>query len=544
MSTLLPLTIVGIVAGCIYAVTATGLVVTYTTTGIFNFAHGAMGMIAAFAYWQFSVHWGLPEPVAFLIVLLVVAPLLGAIIERLLMRPLRGRSLDVTLTTTLGLLLFLIGLATVVWDPKKPRIVTQFFKGHTVKLFGVIVTAHQITVVVCAILVAAGLRLFLYKTRPGTALRAVVDNPELTGLTGASPARFGQYGWMIGAMLAALAGMLLAPLITLDIQTLTLLVINGYAAAMVGRLRNLPLTFAGGLALGLTESYLVGYLPVGTWLSQVKPTVPMVFLFVALILVPERRIASRLSSGRLPRVAGLTESVIAGAALVLLAVIVAPHLSPSNLVTASHGVALGLIMLSLVLLVGYGGQISLAQLTFAGVGAFAMGKVSNGHSWWGLLAAIGLSRGGRRTRRSACVAIARPVSGPGDPGLRFGHGHRLLRQPAHLRLERLAHRRPGVGVRTVAEGQQGLSDLPLRRVRPRRHRSGGIAEIQLRAPAHRLGRQPGSIGHPRDEPDGDQAGRVRGGGRTGRLCRAPSTEASRAWSERPTSSCSSACPWC
>jgi branched-chain amino acid transport system permease protein len=366
-------------------------VVTYTTTGIFNFAHGAIGMIAAFAYWQFSVHWGLPEPVAFLLVLLVVAPLLGAIIEVALMRPLRGKSLDVTLTTTLGLLLFLIGLATVVWDPKKPRIVTQFFKGNSLKLFGVIVTAHQITVVVCAILVAALLRLFLYKTRPGTALRAVVDNPELTGLTGASPARFGQLGWMIGAMLAALAGMLLAPLITLDIQTLTLLVINGYAAAMVGRLRNLPLTFAGGLALGLTESYLVGYLPVGTWLSQVKPTVPMVFLFVALIVLPERRIAVKLTSGRSPRVAGLYESLIAGAVLVVLAILIAPHLSPSNLVTASHGVALGLIMLSLVLLVGYGGQISLAQLTFAGVGAFAMGKVSNGHSWWGLLAAVALS---------------------------------------------------------------------------------------------------------------------------------------------------------
>jgi branched-chain amino acid transport system permease protein len=391
MSTFLPLTVVGIVAGSIYAITASGLVVTYTTTGIFNFAHGAMGMIAAFAYWQFSIHWGLPEPVAFLIVLFVVAPLLGAIIEWTLMRPIRGKTLDITLTTTLGLLLFLIGLATVVWDPKKPRLVYQFFKGNSVKIFGVIVTAHQITVVVCAILVALGLRLFLHRTRPGTALRAVVDNPELTGLTGASPARFGQLGWMIGAMLAALAGMLLAPLITLDIQTLTLLVINGYAAAMVGRLRNLPLTFAGGLALGLLESYLVGYLPVGTWLSKVKPTVPMVFLFIALILVPERRILGKTTSSRSPRVAGLWETLIAGGVLVLLAFIIAPHLSASNLVTASHGVALGLIMLSLVLLVGYGGQISLCQMTFAGIGAFAMGKVAHGGSWWGLLFAVGLS---------------------------------------------------------------------------------------------------------------------------------------------------------
>ena len=68
MSTLLPLTVVGIVSGCIYAVTASGLVVTYITTGIFNSAHGAIGMIAAFAYWQLSAHWHLPEPLAFVIV--------------------------------------------------------------------------------------------------------------------------------------------------------------------------------------------------------------------------------------------------------------------------------------------------------------------------------------------------------------------------------------------------------------------------------------------------------------------------------------------
>jgi branched-chain amino acid transport system permease protein len=391
VNTLLPLTIVGIVSGCIYAISATGLVVTYTTTGIFNFAHGAVGMVAAFAFWQLSVHWHLGEPLAFLIVLFVIAPLMGAIVERVLMRPIRGATLDVTLTTTLGLLLFGIGLATVVWDPKKPRLLSQFFRGNSVKLFGVVVTAHQITVVVAAVLVAIVLRLFLYRSRPGTALRAVVDNPELTGLTGASPARYGQLGWVIGAVLAALAGMLLAPLITLDIQTLTLLVINGYAAAMVGRMRNIPLTFAGGLGLGLLESYLVGYLPVGTWLSTVKPALPMAFLFLILIVLPEQRIETKTSSLRSPRVARLWESVIAGAALVVIAVIVAPRLSAANLVTASHGVALGLIMLSLVLLVGYGGQVSLCQMTFAGLGAFAMGKVAGGHSWWGILAAIGLS---------------------------------------------------------------------------------------------------------------------------------------------------------
>ncbi len=385
------LTVVGLAFGAIYSVTAAGLVVTYTTTGIFNFAHGAIGMIGAFAYWQIAREWGWPEPVALALVVLVIAPLLGAIIERLLMRPLRGASLDATLTTTLGLLLFLIGLATVVWDPKKPRFVFQFFRGHSYDIAGVNVSAHRLVVMGAAVAVAVALRLFLYRTRTGTALRSVVDNPDLSSLAGASPERFGQLGWALGASLAALAGILLAPLITLDITTLTLLVVNGYAAAMVGRLRSLPLTFVGGLALGLIESYLTGYLPLGTWLNTVKPTVPMAFLLLCLLILPEKRIIGRTVAIRSPRVAGLKESIVAGAVLVLGGWIVANQLSVANLGKASHGVALSIIMLSLVLLVGYGGQVSLCQLTFAGLGAFAMGKVASGASWWGLLAAVGLS---------------------------------------------------------------------------------------------------------------------------------------------------------
>jgi branched-chain amino acid transport system permease protein len=160
-------------------------------------------------------------------------------------------------------------------------------------------------------------------------------------------------------MLAALAGVLLAAVVTLDITTLTLLVINGYAAAMVGRLRNLPLTFVGGLALGLLQAYLVGYLPVGSFLTELQPVVPMVFLFAVLLIIPERRIELRSPSLRMPRVARRGESVIGAAVFVALVWIVSGFLSQANLETAGHGVAVGLVMLSLVLLTGYGGQVSL-----------------------------------------------------------------------------------------------------------------------------------------------------------------------------------------
>jgi branched-chain amino acid transport system permease protein len=393
VTTFLALTITGIVTGCIYALFASGLVVTYTTSGIFNFAHGAIAMIAAFSYWSFTVdlHW--PTVPALLLVLFVLAPAMGAVIERVLMRPLRGKNVDTQLTVTLGLLLFLLALATIIWSPDTSRVATEFFTGKQVSIFSLVVTWNQIAVVIVTIVVAVLLRLFLFGTRPGTAMRAVVDDAELASMTGASPARFGQYGWMLGCLLAALAGVLLAPLVTLDTTVLTLLIINAYAAAMVGRLRSLPLTFVGGLALGLAISYAIGYLPSGQLLNTIQPIVPMIFLFLVLLILPQSRLraAGQVIMQRAPRVARFKESVVVGAGFVVLAWIISGHLSVANLGTAGHGVALALVMLSLVLLTGYGGQVSLCQLTFAGLGAFAMGKVAGGGSWLGVLAAVGLA---------------------------------------------------------------------------------------------------------------------------------------------------------
>src|SRR5205809_1240369 len=102
METFLAFTVVGIVTGAIYALSATGLVVTYTTSGIFNFAHGAIGMLGAFTYWQLTVGWGWPAALALPTVLLVLAPVFGGAVERVLIRPLHGASVDVTLVITLG----------------------------------------------------------------------------------------------------------------------------------------------------------------------------------------------------------------------------------------------------------------------------------------------------------------------------------------------------------------------------------------------------------------------------------------------------------
>ena len=389
MNLVLSYAVVGLVLGCLYALTASGLVVTYTTSGIFNFAHGAIGMFMAFTYWQLAVGWHLPVPLALALVILVLAPLSGALIERLIVRPLYGASLGITLVVTLGLLLLLLGLADAIWPPVTTRQLPSVFPGQ-IRVFGVVVTVYELMVLVVSVAVAVGLRFLFTHTRVGITMRAVVDDRDLTARSGASPARTAQLSWALGASLAALAGILIAPLQYLDQFNLTLLVVTGYAAAVVGRLRSLPLTVAGALLLGLVQSYATGYLPTSL-LSDIGPAIPMGLLFIALLVRRQERLAqARLTGQRTRRVLTLKPSLALAGAFIALSVVMSEILSPGNLLTYGQGIVLGVVMLSLVLLTGYGGQVSLCQMTLAGLGAFCMGKIAGGNSILGLAAAVAL----------------------------------------------------------------------------------------------------------------------------------------------------------
>jgi branched-chain amino acid transport system permease protein len=392
MTTFLALTTLGIVVGCIYALTATGLVVTYNTSGIFNFAHGAIGMVAAFSYWQLTVAWHWPALLALAAILLVGAPLFGALIERLLIRPLKGAAVDLSIVITLGLLLFLIGLANLAWKPRVSRVLPEFFaSSKPVRIGSLNVSLNQILIVVVALAVAVALRLLFQRTRVGIAMRGVVDDPDLAAMAGVSPARIQQLSWALGASLASLAGILLAPLENLSILTLTLLVINGYAAALFGRLKSLPRTAVGALILGLAVNYAVGYVPIGGVLAKVQPAIPMIFLFGILIFSPAARLrTAKLAATYVPTVPGPRESVVTAAAFVGLAVVLSRTMSSANLIIGSRALILALTLLSLVLLTGYGGLTSLCHLTFVGLGAYAMGTWGGG-SLVGVVAAVLLS---------------------------------------------------------------------------------------------------------------------------------------------------------
>ena len=273
-------TVVGIVTGSIYAIGAAGLVVTYTTTGVFNFAHGAVGMVAAFAYWQLRIGWGLPTPVALLVTLVVVTPAIGLAVEAV-MRRFHGADVTALLVITIALTVTAIGVIQKLFPPDV-RSLPALIGDTGPRIAGVVVTWDQLVTLALAATVAAGLRVFLYRARIGMAMRAVVDDPMLAGLAGARPVVLSRASWIIGFELAALAGILIGPAVGLEAITLTFLVVNAYAAAMAGRLTSLPGAFAGAIGLGLVQGWYdlaALQFELDGVFQRVKPAIPTLFLF-------------------------------------------------------------------------------------------------------------------------------------------------------------------------------------------------------------------------------------------------------------------------
>lgn len=407
MADLVAFTVLGLALGGAYAIAASGMVLTYTTTGVFNFAHGAVAMLSAFVYWQlrWDDGWGgrLPAPLALVIVVAVLAPAAGIAIDRLVMRNLRRAPETARIAVPIGLLLALTGLANWVWSNPEPRDPQPFFGSTAAVQIGKVgVEVHRLIILAAAVAVAVALRFLLSGTRLGVRMRAVVDNPELVQLNGSNPDMVSRAAWALGFATAALSGVLLSPLLgSLTSLPLTLLVINAYAAAAFGRLRSLPWTFAGAVAIGLAVNYW-SWLKAEmgndwVWLSNFRSTIPILMLFAILLVLPSRRIAASsvgttglASAAGLASVAGLRGAghrapvpparACAGWGLALVgAVLALAHLlAPNWQLIFGEALALAVVGLSVVLLTGYAGEISLAPLTFAGIGAMVAFQVDVG----------------------------------------------------------------------------------------------------------------------------------------------------------------------
>ena len=392
LTSFLQFTLIGISAGCVFAIAASGLVLTYTTTGVFNFAHGGVGMVAAFVYYQLKVDVGLPVPIALVLVLGVLAPAVGLILERI-MRSFRNAPPGTTLTVTIAITILLIGVIQYLYQADgEQRTTTYLFGDRAVSIVGARIRWDEVAFFVTAVAVAIGLRYLLKATRTGIAMRAVVDNAELAGLTGAPPLTIARTSWILGSMLAALAGVLYAPTAgALDAINLTFFVLSAYGAAVFGRLKSLALTFAGAIVLGIVQGYApIGFPKSELW-NHLQVGVPGVFLFLVLLALPDAKLTVGRIVGRdTPRVPRLPATLVR-AAVFVPAIALLASVAGDNLLDLNRALIYGTLLLSLVLLTGYSGQISLAQYVFFGLGAFAMGKVAGGDSILGMGAAAAIA---------------------------------------------------------------------------------------------------------------------------------------------------------
>lgn len=387
MATFLALTIVGLTTASIYAVIASGLVLTYTTTGVFNFSHGAIGMLAAFAYWQLHIAWRWPTAPAVLVVLGILAPLIGVGIERL-MRGVHDTSETARLVVSVSLLFGMIGLAQAVWDPGVGRTVPEFFTGSTLRLGSTSLSYHQLITIAVAVVAVVGLRVLVRRTRLGVSMRAVVDDLRLGRLNGVDPRRVQRVSWSLSTMLAAAGGILISSTAGLNAIVLSTLIVNAYAAAMFGRLRSIPMTVVGACVAGLTEGYLLGYLPKGNqYLPGLRLATPVIVLFAVLMVLPNRRLRGVTSTREyFPAPTRRGGARFCGFVL-SAALVVATTLSDADLLVYGKLFPTALICLSFVPLMGYANQVSLCQLSLAGLGAITYGHLGTDGNPLALLAA-------------------------------------------------------------------------------------------------------------------------------------------------------------
>ncbi|HVW32436.1 MAG TPA: ABC transporter permease [Acidimicrobiia bacterium] len=370
MRSVLPFVVVGLTTGSIYALAAMGLVLTFKTSGIFNFAHGAVGAVAAYGFYELRSLHGVPWPLALLVSVGLVGLAGGLLLERLA-HSLRNTATSSRVVASIGLLVGLQGLAVMRYgaDAKRPE---PFLPRGTLRFVDVNVGVDQLLVVVFVAVSAVALRMFLQRSRLGMAMQAVVEDPDLLALEGTSPTAVRRLAWMIGCCYAGVSGVLLATTVGLDIGLLTLLVVQAFGAAAIGAFDSLLLTYGGGLLVGVLTQLSIRFLGSQPAFQGLPPSMPFLILFVVLLVTPSRRLIQR-GTGR-PRasapVAPLPGGVrLAGAAVGTAGLLAVPALVGSRLPIYTQALVYVILFTSLSLLVRTSGQISLCHMAFAAVGA-------------------------------------------------------------------------------------------------------------------------------------------------------------------------------
>ena len=400
MASLLSNLLLGLGIGAVIAALGLGVVVTHQASNVVNFAHAAVGTYLGLVYYEFRATGDVVQPllipavpsrfhlldrpteVTALVTVFMLAALVGALCYYLIFRPLRHAPPLARIVASLGLMVYLIGVmglrfppegaAGLVFDGPLPR--------DVVELAGIRSFADRYLLALIVIVAAVGLAGISRFTNFGLATRASAQNESGAALQGISADRVGALNWVLASVLAGAAIILAAPITPISPSTTPLLIVPALGAALLGRFTSIVVTVAAGLGIGMVQSEILALQSDWDWLPNVglHNGVPFLLVLVALLVGTDRTIgrgevlASKLPPAPEPRVTLLVSGIVLGAAAVGITALD----SQWRLAITLSAIA-AIMTLSVIVLTGFVGQISLATFALAGTAAFAMVRASD-----------------------------------------------------------------------------------------------------------------------------------------------------------------------
>ncbi len=364
--------LLGIASAPAYVLLGHSTVLVFRGSNVVNFAAGTYGLIGAAVF--YGCHQAdIPLFVA-LVLGLVAGAVIGAATYLVVIRNLTKASQLVKVVATLGVQIVILEALSLHYRDSvlfPPRLLPN----HQWRIFGATIGSYDLSLFGVAILLTGGLWALYRYTSFGLQTTAVAENGRAAAALGRSPETIGLINWTLGGLLAALAGILITPTLGLSVGGITLLIVPALAVSLLASFRNFWLVLLGGLIVGVGESEMTHFIGSHSWGFGWPQAFPFIVIVVALVLrgrsLPDRSfIATRLpaiGSGRVPVGLTLLGIIIAAVGLALL--------SGAGAAALSVSLAGGIILLSIITVTGYAGQVSLAQVAIGGLGAFIAARL-------------------------------------------------------------------------------------------------------------------------------------------------------------------------
>lgn len=387
--------VLGLGNGAVYAALGLALVMTFKSSGVVNFATGAIALYTAYTYAMLRNGElmvpipGLPKTIDLgpsldvlpaMAISLVIAALLGAVCYLLIFRPMRSASVVAKAVASIGLMVLLQALIA-------QRVGTQLlsvapiFKLDTISIGDVTAPTDRIWLAVAIIVIAAFTTVTFRYTRFGVATEAAAESEKGAYLTGLSPDRIAFANWALSSVVAGLGGILIAPLVALNPIAYSLFIVPALAATLVGNFSSIWLTVIAGIVIGALQAEATNLQGSYSWFpkSGMAEAIPLLLILAFLVVkgrpLPDRGSVIRQTLGRAPRPERIAAPAVVAIAVAVIALLATSGSWRAAVVTS---IILAVLGLSQVVVTGYAGQVSLAQLTLAGVSAYAL-SVLNQH---------------------------------------------------------------------------------------------------------------------------------------------------------------------